>query len=1139
MDYRRSEGFIRQSSASRLRDQHRLEPVPDSYESLNRREAASHWPRRSVSPHGLPQDAGVSQRTTSIERRDYGWPLDRGRSSRVRSRSPQPLVSGDPRKRPHFDDGIAISPTPSTELRQRREFAETSNLNVNNDDDVDDDDADLPARRVYGYEPGDPRYSKDEFNDIILSAGDKHRSLGQKSVAVEECVARGSYRSPQNLGPTSVYGDASGNPPSFSRTMDTQHFEHGRLQYQDPVALSKLPVTQSYKDGEKPMFHLGDASYHRVSGSNSKGPASSSPETSRSEFLAYQDGLRLPHINEFKSSTKLTEAKGLSAYKERSILDSARDAEGGQKNPFFYLRACSPNRGEHENYFFPKSREMVDDRGYPADDLHKMMSPRGQLDYTHTQIIYDHRDMSRPSMARPLKDRNASIDDPREYLRKGITCYNPAFEKPSDLDYLDMKRTSHISKQDGEYSGSGFAVELGRTVSQDHEILHLGASKDHQMSGLEADYGFGSNAGPHFQEERVLRTPVSKYETEMYRHNAREQNVRDEHVYIARVHNMTDEAEYETEMHRHNARVQNVRDEHEIYNSRQQIARDEAEYGTEIHRHNARVQNVRDEHGVYNSRLQNVRDEAEYGTEMHRHNARVLNVRDEHEIYNARLQNVGDNNGIYNARVQNVKEEHGIYNTRMHNVRSEHGIYNHRVHNVRDEHGMYKSQDRVVKGRYAKEEVGTYNSRTTTSGKLYSARQFQDVHKTNEEWINKEMSGLHTSRTTGFEHTGYRRAERNHDGLDHHEDFVSDGWHSSQELPHARKHSIGFYKHYGRHIKGRRRPGYSSHYNNSHHYDRKNHLYGQHKFGKRNDGYYEDLHADEDKNDGNPSEYWVIPEESEPNEDSEEFKQLVHEAFLKYAKKLNVNSAVQRRYREEGKAGSLFCIVCGRSVSKEFMDTQRLVTHAYMSHKAGLRSEHLGLHKAICVMLGWSTVVPDETITWVPQILPKSEAFAQKEDLIIWPPVIVIHNVSLSYNNPEKWKVVTVEALEAFIRGKGLIRGRIKVCLGKPADQSVMVVKFLGTFTGLGDAEKLHKYLAEHKHGRVDFELATSNNGGTSINIETGIQGGKVEEHILYGYLGISEDLDKVDFNTRNTCLIKSKMDIQDLADAPVKPEET
>ena len=78
------------------------------------------------------------------------------------------------------------------------------------------------------------------------------------------------------------------------------------------------------------------------------------------------------------------------------------------------------------------------------------------------------------------------------------------------------------------------------------------------------------------------------------------------------------------------------------------------------------------------------------------------------------------------------------------------------------------------------------------------------------------------------------------------------------------------------------------------------------------------------------------------------------------------------------------------------MDTQRLVTHAFMSHKTGLRAKHLGLHKAICVLMGWDTVVPQDTVTWVPQVLPQAEALAQKEDLILWPPIVIIHNISMS-----------------------------------------------------------------------------------------------------------------------------------------------
>lgn len=111
------------------------------------------------------------------------------------------------------------------------------------------------------------------------------------------------------------------------------------------------------------------------------------------------------------------------------------------------------------------------------------------------------------------------------------------------------------------------------------------------------------------------------------------------------------------------------------------------------------------------------------------------------------------------------------------------------------------------------------------------------------------------------------------------------------------------------------------------------------------------------------------------------------------------------------------------------------------------------------------------------------------------------------------------------------------MCLGRPADQSVMVVKFLGTFTGLGNAEKLHKYFVEHKHGRAEFVQLTSSNSRSSINVEAQMDGDKLEEQLLYGYMGVSEDLDSVDFNTKKYCFIKSKKEILDLANAPVKPD--
>ncbi|XVE99097.1 hypothetical protein REPUB_Repub03eG0167500 [Reevesia pubescens] len=449
----------------------------------------------------------------------------------------------------------------------------------------------------------------------------------------------------------------------------------------------------------------------------------------------------------------------------------------------------------------------------------------------------------------------------------------------------------------------------------------------------------------------------------------------------------------------------------------------------------------------------------------------------------------------------------------------------------RMEDDMYS--DRILKRKFlVEEDVGRASSKTIVSSKLHSPGSY-GVPYDSEEQIDEDIIGLHASRTKGYGHNEYRKVGRTYDGQDHRGDLEFDDCYTSQgSLAHSQRVPIRFYKNSGKYIKGNPRLG-SFNWHTSHQNDRRSNLHKQNKVWKRNEDYDEDINA----NDGEMTEDLVNYAEVELSEDSEEFKQLVHEAFLKYSKKLNLNQSVRRRYKEQGHAGSLFCIVCGRSYSKEFMDTQRLVTHAFMSHKVGLRAQHLGLHKAICVLLGWDSIAPPDTITWVPQVLPEAEAFAQKEDLVLWPPIVVIHNISMANNNPQEQKVVPIEGVQAFLRGKGFVGGKITMCLGRPADQSIMVVKFLGTFTGLAMAERLHKYFAENKRGRVEFQRITSNNGKSSIE-EMGIQGDKLEEELLYGYTAIAEDLDKLDFHNRKWSLIKSKKEIQDLANDPVKIDE-
>ncbi|PSR89882.1 suppressor of gene silencing like protein [Actinidia chinensis var. chinensis] len=305
--------------------------------------------------------------------------------------------------------------------------------------------------------------------------------------------------------------------------------------------------------------------------------------------------------------------------------------------------------------------------------------------------------------------------------------------------------------------------------------------------------------------------------------------------------------------------------------------------------------------------------------------------------------------------------------------------------------------------------------------------------------------------------------------------------------------------------------------------------YKQHKILRGNeDGHNESTHSEEEAPlKGNHS---LV--KSGPSEKSEDFKQLVQGAFFKFVKHLHENPAQRRKFKEQGKAGSLKCSVCG-SDSEEFQDTESLVRHACMALKAGLRAQHLGLHKALCSLMGWQSA---EILNsqWVCQLLPDAETVAHKEDLIIWPPIVVVHNSSIKNTNPDA-QIISIEMLESILRDMGF-REKIKVCRGRPANQSIMVVKFNGTLSGLQEAEKLHKFYADNKHGRTEFQQINPN-GSRSGDGETQKTSANKVEDLLYGYLGIAEDLDKLHFETKKWFYVKSKKGIQEIADAPLKTE--
>lgn len=107
---------------------------------------------------------------------------------------------------------------------------------------------------------------------------------------------------------------------------------------------------------------------------------------------------------------------------------------------------------------------------------------------------------------------------------------------------------------------------------------------------------------------------------------------------------------------------------------------------------------------------------------------------------------------------------------------------------------------------------------------------------------------------------------------------------------------------------------------------------------------------------------------------------------------------------------------------------------------------------------------------------------------------------------------------------------RTKVCRGRPANQSIMVVKFNSTLSGLQAAERLHKFYAETKHGKAEFQRINTCSSSCTGEAPKAASAEKVE-HVLYGYLGIAEDLEKLDFETKKRCVVKSKKAIQRIAD--------
>ncbi|KAJ4968622.1 hypothetical protein NE237_015323 [Protea cynaroides] len=252
-------------------------------------------------------------------------------------------------------------------------------------------------------------------------------------------------------------------------------------------------------------------------------------------------------------------------------------------------------------------------------------------------------------------------------------------------------------------------------------------------------------------------------------------------------------------------------------------------------------------------------------------------------------------------------------------------------------------------------------------------------------------------------------------------------------------------------------------------------------------------------------------------------------AFLRFSKLINENASHKKNYLEDGKHGPLQCLACGREY-KDFPDMHGLIMHTFNSQNSDLRVDHLGLHKALCVLMGWNHAKPPEN-SKLYQSLSADGAAANKDDLIMWPPVVIIHNTNSGRGKDGRMEGMGNKAMDNKLRDLGFGGGKSKSLYGKDGHLGITLVKFAGDQSGLMDAIRLAEFFERDNHGRQGWARAESSQLGkddeNNLNLVKLDEKTVEKKRIFYGYLGTASDLDKVDFETRKRVGIESRSDIK------------
>lgn len=247
-------------------------------------------------------------------------------------------------------------------------------------------------------------------------------------------------------------------------------------------------------------------------------------------------------------------------------------------------------------------------------------------------------------------------------------------------------------------------------------------------------------------------------------------------------------------------------------------------------------------------------------------------------------------------------------------------------------------------------------------------------------------------------------------------------------------------------------------------------------------------------------------------------------AFLDLVKRIYEDPLEKKSYLENGRKGRLQCLVCGRS-PKDVQDTHGLVMHTYYCDDASSRVHHLGLHKALCVLMGWNfSKPPDNSKAY--QNLPAEMVAINQDELILWPPHIIVHNTSTGKGKDGRMEGLGSKRMDDRIRELKFNVWKSRALYGRDGHLGITLFKFAGDDSGLREALRVAEYFEKTNRGRKSwaglqpFTPSNDDEKNPSLMEVDGKTGEK--RRVLYGYLATVKDLDKVDMETKKKTTIES-----------------